>query len=404
MRLLILSSEFPPGPGGIATHAYQLARHLIQLGWEVTVITPQDYATDEEIRAFNHSQPFSIIRLRSVPTVPLLAIYRYIKVHSVIRHWRPDILLASGDRAIIMAACITRQFRTPWLAVEHGRIPPRWERPLKRWAFRQATGVVCVSRYTWQRMLAMGIRPRLGRVIPNGADPTRFKILSSREINECRKKLGLDGARVVLTVGNVTERKGQDVIIRALPKVLARVPNAHYVMAGLPTAKEQFERLAGQLGVADHVHFLGRVDTETLVQLLNCCDIFAMTSKHVPTEFEGYGIAVVEAALCGKPAVVSSNSGLVEAVADGETALVVPENDETATAEAILSLLTDEVRRRAMGEAARRRALDEQTWERRVREYDVFLRELLAQHSGKCKTAEGAEMAERSSSCPSCSS
>jgi phosphatidylinositol alpha-1,6-mannosyltransferase len=154
--------------------------------------------------------------------------------------------------------------------------------------------------------------------------------------------------------------------------------DVHYLMAGLPTKEPEFGALARELGVAERVHFLGRVDTARLVRLLNVCDLFVMTSRHdAQGDFEGYGIAVVEAALCGRPAVVTGNSGLAEAIEDGTTGLCVPENDVDATAAAIQDLLRDPVRRRAMGAAARARALSEQTWDRRVGEYDDVLRALV---------------------------
>src|SRR5262249_42098920 len=163
--------------------------------------------------------------------------------------------------------------------------------------------------------------------------------------------------------GSVTERKGQDVVIRALPHILHQLPNTHYFIIGLPAKATEFAALAQKLGVADYVHFLGRVDAGTVVRYLNCADLFVMTSRHSHDgDFEGYGIAVVEAALCSRPAVVSANSGLAEAIIDGETGLCVPEEDEIATAQAIISLLRNESRRCAMGEAAQRRAMAEQTW------------------------------------------
>jgi len=182
----------------------------------------------------------------------------------------------------------------------------------------------------------------------------------------------------MLTVGNVTERKGQHVVIRALPYILREVPNVHYLIAGLPTMKEQFRALAAALGVADHVHFLGRVPQEDLPLLMNACDAFVMTSVNTPSgDVEGYGIAVVEAALCGKPAVVSDRTGLAEAVLDRVTGLVVPQNDPKQTAEALITLLTDEFLRQRLGAAAKQRALAEQTWSARAKAYDLVLRKYL---------------------------
>ena len=138
--------------------------------------------------------------------------------------------------------------------------------------------------------------------------------------------------------------------------------------------------MALELGVADHVHFLGRVDPERLVDLYHACDVFIMTSQHTPDcNWEGFGIAVIEAALCGKPAIVSNESGLSEAVIDGETGLSVPEGDPHATAEAILRLIEDAELRHQLGQRACQRARQEYTWARIVQSYDRLLRQVIQQ-------------------------
>jgi phosphatidyl-myo-inositol dimannoside synthase len=390
MRLLIVASEFPPGPGGISTHAQQLTNEFLALGWEVTVITSQHYAAPADIRAFNQAQAFPIISMRRLRGAPVKAAYRWWLTSRCVRRWQPDIVLASGDRDVYLCALLSKRYRLPWVAVEHGRIPPGWERSLKRWAFQQATSVVSVSRYSWQRLLELGVRPRSGRVITNGADAAKFQCLGPEKVVEFRSRAGLNRERILLTVGNVSDRKGQDVVIRALPRILKDVPDVDYFMIGLPNKEKQFARLAQQLGVAAHVHFLGPVDDAKLLGWLNCCDVFVMTSRHTAEEFEGFGIAVVEAALCGKPAIVSGNSGLAEAVLDGVSGLVVPEEDEQATADAILTLLQDADLRTEMGKAARKRAREQQTWTYCARQYDKLLRGLV-QSDARLPTSQVAE-------------
>jgi phosphatidylinositol alpha-1,6-mannosyltransferase len=385
--LLVFSTEFPPGPGGIGTHAHQVSRQLVRAGWTVLVVTPQDYASPEEVAAFNAAQPFEIARLRPVPGAALEGLYRAAVLSRWIRRRRPDVLLATGARAVWVAASVAPTRRQPWLAVGHGGefgAAGAWERAVGRWAFERATGVVCVSEYTWEAMRSGGIRPRHGRVIPNGADADRFRPLPAEEVRAFRERVGAGESPVLASVGHVTERKGHDVVIRALPRILERVPGARYIVAGLPTRQRELTELARGLGIADHVRFLGRVSEPDVVRLLNACDLFVMPSRHTAEGgFEGYGIAVVEAALCGKPAVVASGSGLTEAIEEGRTGLAVAENDEHETARAIVSLLTDGDRLRRMGAAARERALSEQTWERRAVLYDGFLRSIAAGGTGR---------------------
>jgi phosphatidylinositol alpha-1,6-mannosyltransferase len=380
MRLLFISSEFPPGPGGIGNHAYHLVSQLQKHGWDIAVVAAQDYVSSEEVSEFNQLQPFSIVSLRHVLGAPFEAVYRAYAISIRIARWWPDVILASGARFVWLMSWLAKWYRIPWVAVGHGTefgTTVGWEQWLTCRSFGRASGVVCVSQYTQQRMLAMEIQPKRNMVIPNGADATKFAVLPSQVIEPFRSAAGLTGMRVILTVGNVTGRKGQDIVIRALPSILQKLPNVMYLIAGLPTKKTEFAQLAANLGVADHVHFLGKVSPDDLIRYLNLCDVFVMTSRHANGNFEGYGIAVVEAAFCGKPAVVSANSGLYEAIVDGQTGIGVPENDPDSTARALLTLLEDDEQRNQMGEAARQRALREQNWAHRVETYDAFLRKLV---------------------------
>ncbi len=387
MRVLILSSEFPPGPGGIGTHAWQLARHLRDdHGWEVAVISRQDYVSGDEAAAFNAAQSFQIEPLRPVASTLRDLVYRLRVAMRWIERWRPDVILATGGRMVWLAALLALRYRQPFVAIGHGTEfgVSSWEHRLTRWAFQRTDLTICVSEFTRAYMQRAGIHPRRVEIIPNGADGQQYRRLPDEAIRAFRAQEKLDSAQVLVTVGHVSERKGQDTVIRAMPRVLEEAPEAHYYCLGLPTLQGDYAALARDLGVAGHVHFPGRVDSDRLLGYLNASDIFIMTSRHTATgDFEGYGIAVVEAALCGTPAVVSDNSGLVEAIVDGQTGLVVPADDPDATAGAILRLLLDDDRRRAMGAAAQERASAEQTWDRRAARYHTVLAGLAAGSPGR---------------------
>lgn len=380
MRLLLLSSEFPPGPGGIGTHAYQLADNLCSRGWKVTVVARQDYADTTEIRAFNQQQQFRVVTLPHIQMTLLDAVQRWqIARHCVIKE-KPDLLVASGSKATWIAAALPTDI--PRIAIGHGTEFgfSGWQWMLTKWAFQRMEHVVCVSNYTKEYMLNKSIQPKAVSVIHNGADETAFGVLPESIGADFRKELRFSpDDRLLLTVGNVTARKGQDIVIRALPKILSVYPNVHYLIAGMPTEGERFSALADDLGVARNVHFLGRVPQDDLVKLYNVCDLFVMTSRETKTgDFEGYGIAVIEAALCGKPSVVTGGSGLAEAVADNETGLVVKPEDSNDTAQAILRLLQDDALRARLGAQAKQRALETQTWRKRILEYDLLFKEKIA--------------------------
>jgi phosphatidyl-myo-inositol dimannoside synthase len=374
MRLLIVSSEFPPEPGGIGTQAYHLAQGFTKLGWDVAVMASQDVATREEWTAFNPAQPFEVVHLRRVPTLPLKGLYRLWTGSHTVRRFKPDLLLATGQPAVWITAWLALLHGIRhWIAVGHGtefEIGPRWRHWLNRLTFPAASAVICVSNYTWQLMVNSGIRPLQGSVIPNGADLERFGIMPDDQLRDVRRKWSLNGSRMLLTVGKVTRRKGQDTVIQALPAILEKAPHTIYIAAGMPTQEKEFTALAQQLNVQEHVRFAGLVSSDTLVELMNLCDVFVLNSRHIPEgDLEGYGIAVLEAALCGKPAIVSTGTGLPETIIDGVTGIAVPQDDPHATADAVLSLLMDDQRRQSMGMAARDRSVALRGWEATVREY-----------------------------------
>ncbi len=379
--MLLLSSEFPPGPGGIGTHAFQLARHLARFGWNVMVQAPQPYVIAAERDAFNARQPFSIAPLGEREAGTGWWVDRLREIHSVVGGFRPAILVATGRRALLAAAAIHAIYRIPWVAVGHGtefvnHTPAA--RFLTRRAIAGAAAVIAVSEYT-AGLIRDAAPPRRLIVIPNAADGERFQ--PGLDATAWRQKWVAGDKPVLLTVGQVSERKAQDVVIRAMPRILAGRPDTHYVIAGLPSRREEFAALAHELGIADRVHFTGLVVTADLPMIYNAADLFVLVSRRAADgDVEGYGIVVQEAALSGLPAVVSRDCGLTEAIHEGETGLSVPPDDPEATAAAILSLLNDEDRRREMGQRARQLAL-RSTWSERIAEYDRVLRGLLPSHS-----------------------
>lgn len=379
--LLIISSEFPPGPGGLGTHAYQMAVHLQTLGWKVGVITAQDYAPDSDIEQFCRQQPFSVWRVISRRGSVCGFLSRWSILKSQIRQFRPSLLVATGRRSVWVGALAAKFSRLPLVAIGHGSEfgLQNWAgTTVTRWAYEQCQAVICVSEFTRNFMHKMGISAQREIVIPNGADESRFACLPPNQVTNIRRRLDLEAEHILLTVGAVTERKGQEVVIRAMPQVLHSHPRTHYVLAGWPKIRPFLERLAADLGVAKHVHFLGCVPDGVLVELMNAADVFMMTSKTTATgDCEGFGIAIVEAALCGKPSVVSADSGPAEAIVDGVTGFAVPEGNPRATAEAVCQLLSDPIVRDKMGRAARKRAIQEQTWRQRFPEYDALFGSLL---------------------------
>jgi glycosyltransferase involved in cell wall biosynthesis len=381
MKLLILSIEFPPGPGGLGTTAYQAALQLSRLGWQVCVATPQHFAGEQEIQRFNAGLPFALIRFRYEGAFLFEAFDRFRLVWRCLREWRPDLILAVGRQAAWLGDGCSRLARIPLAVFGAGTeflVKARLDQALTRRAFDNANLVIAISMYARNLAESNGFKTSHFQVIPLGADESLFA--PAPPSVDLRKRLDFGKARILLTVGQVSERKAQDVVIRALPRILEECPGVVYLVAGLPTLQVELRRLAESLGVAQNVRFAGKVPQAELPAFYNLADIFVLVSRTTSKgDAEGFGIVAVEAALCGKPSVVSDKSGLVEAVQPGETALVVPQNDPGSTAAAILHLLKDDTLRREMGQAARQNALEYGTWQKRMAQVSEALGTLLGE-------------------------
>jgi phosphatidylinositol alpha-1,6-mannosyltransferase len=210
--------------------------------------------------------------------------------------------------------------------------------------------VVAVSEFTRQALIeTMGVAPERIELIVNGVDAERFR--PGPKPPALLARYGLEGKRVLLTVGRLVERKGIDTTLRALPAILERVPDACYLIVGTGEYLPRLEALVAELGLGEQVIFAGRVPRDELVAHYQLCDLFVMPNRELANhDTEGFGLVFLEANACGKAVVSGMAGGVVEAVRHGETGLNVDGTDVDAVATAITGLLLDDDRRQAMAQ------------------------------------------------------
>src|SRR5262249_46456373 len=158
----------------------------------------------------------------------------------------------------------------------------------------------------------------------------------------------------ILTVARMQERyKGHDVLARALPLIVARVPEATWVVVGDGPLQRPLEHLVQGLGISDHLRFARSGPVEDVTGWFEQASVFAMPSRLGPggAGGEGFGIVYLEANAHGLPVVAGNVAGALDAVVDGVTGLLVDPTDHVAVAEAVTSLLLDRERAEALGRA-----------------------------------------------------
>lgn len=332
IKVVLICSEFPPNVGGIGNHAYNLAKALSEAGVAVTVVADSLDITPEALHDFAQKEQFIIHWVRR--TKPIFITYAKRIAATVVRVRRSEKVICSGKFALWQALVIKMLFPAKELiAVAHGteldlRVPAA--KKITDVALTRFSKIICVSNYTRQ-FIPKNIDANKVFVIHNGVNMREFEHV---------ERISLAGSPALVTVGNVTERKGQENVIRALPYIVGIYPQVHYHIIGKPTNKEKMLALALQLGVAHLVTFHGAIDRSNLLQKLHSATIKLMLSNHTAQgDFEGFGIAVLEANILGIPAIGSCDSGIADAIVHGKTGYLVNQHKPEDVRDAITSVI-----------------------------------------------------------------
>ena len=211
------------------------------------------------------------------------------------------------------------------------------------------------------RSLSKASAQKMVKIAP-GIDVDHF---SPQDSTQLRKELKLDNKRVIVSVGRLVHRKGQDHLIQAMPEILKSVPDAHILMVGQGPYLSHLKKLVQELNLIDHVSFIGRIQYAQLPQYICAGDIFAMPSRSrfFGLEVEGLGIVYLEASACGLPVIAGSSGGAPDAVLDGVTGIVVDGENNQEIAAAATKLLQDLAGAKTMGLAGREWIIENWRWE-----------------------------------------
>lgn len=370
-RVLLVTNDYPPRAGGIQSYLEALVAHLVGAahGHTMTVYAPKWKGAQDYDKAAA-ADGYEVVRhpgtlMLPEPTVAA-RMRRLIAEHDIDTVWfgaaAPLALLsplarAAGARRVIAS---THGHEVGWSML-----------PVARSALRRIgddTDVVTyISSYTRRRFAsAFGPNAALEHV-PPGVDTERF-VPDEIARAELRARYRLGDRPVVLCLSRLVPRKGQDMLIRALPAIRDRVPGAALVIVGNGPYRTALTRLADSFGVADHVVFTGGVPAEELPAHHAMADVFAMPcrTRGAGLDVEGLGIVYLEASSAGVPVVAGRSGGAPETVVDGETGTVVDGWDLGAIAAAVGDLLADPDRAAAMGAAGRRWAVEHWQWRRQA--------------------------------------
>jgi phosphatidylinositol alpha-1,6-mannosyltransferase len=321
--------------------------------------------------AFDSDQPFPVVRHPTSLMLPEPGVLR--RAGQIARAEGCDSVLFGAAAPLgLLAPSLRRYGVERFIGVTHGHEAGWAQLPVARSLLRRIGDGVDVltylGEYTRSRM-ARALSPaavaRLARLAP-GVDESVFR--SGAGGAEIRTRYDLTGRPVVVCVSRLVPRKGQDTLIRAWPRVLRAVPDAALLLVGGGPYRGDLERFALESGVTGSVRFTGSVPWSQLPAHYDAGDVFAMPcrTRRRGLDVEGLGIVYLEASATGLPVLAGDSGGAPDAVREGETGLVVSGRSAGAVAAALVGLLEDPVRARAMGEKGRSWVEREWTWTRQA--------------------------------------
>ncbi|WP_329299222.1 glycosyltransferase family 4 protein [Streptomyces sp. NBC_00659] len=365
-RTLIVTNDFPPRPGGIQAFLHNMALRLDPGRIVVYASTwKRGHEGAEATAAFDAEQPFTVVRDRTTMLLPTPGATRR-AVGLLREHGCTSVWFGAAAPLGLMAPALRRAGATRLVATTHGHEAGWAQLPAARALLRRigesTDTITYLGEYTRSRIASALTPEAAARMVrlPPGVDERTFHPGSGGD--EVRARLGLTDRPVVVCVSRLVPRKGQDTLVLAMPRILAKEPDAVLLIVGGGPYEKELRKLAHETGVADSVRFTGAVPWSELPAHYGAGDVFAMPcrTRRGGLDVEGLGIVYLEASATGLPVVAGDSGGAPDAVLDGETGWVVRGGSAEDAADRIVTLLGDPELRRRMGE--RGRAWVEENW------------------------------------------
>jgi phosphatidylinositol alpha-1,6-mannosyltransferase len=359
-RTLIVTNDFPPRQGGIQSFVYELA---VRQPPGSVVVYASNHAGAAE---FDALAPFPVIRHRSRLLVPDPDARRRV-VSTLREHQCTAVWFGAAAPLGLLAPALREAGAQRLVASTHGHEVGWAMLPVGRGLLRRIGSscdvVTHLGEYTRRRLVgALGPSVTLRQLTP-GVDADRFR--PDIDGSAVRARYGLSGRPVVVCVSRLVRRKGQDTLIRALPRIRREVPDAALLLVGHGRYGDRLRRLAEHVGVAEHVVFTGAVPADELPAHYAAGDVFAMPcrTRRGGLDVEGLGIVYLEASAVGLPVLAGDSGGAPDAVLPGRTGYLVDGRDVQAVAARLAGMLGDAPLRERLGAAGRDWVQRDWRWE-----------------------------------------
>ncbi len=359
-KLLLVTNDFGPRAGGIETFIIGLLERIKDK--EIWVYTSSQPNFEDYDERWLTKYRVKVIRDRSRILLPTPRVVRNLR--KLINSEKIEVIWFGAAAPLgICAPWLRRPSVQRVVALTHGhevwwaKIPPfSW---LLRYASSGMDFIGVLGNYTERAISKVVNQKKLTRIAP-GIDISHF----SRTESKVRKDLKIGTRPVIISVGRLVHRKGQDKLITALPEIKKFIPDVLLLIVGEGPHRQELDKLVEKYNLKDSVKFVGRISYKDLPKYLSTCDVFAMPSRDrlLGLEVEGLGIVYLEASACELPVIVGRSGGATDALIEGVTGLSVDGRNTKEIADAAVKLLGDKKLAKKMGKAGRKWIESEWSW------------------------------------------
>jgi phosphatidylinositol alpha-1,6-mannosyltransferase len=375
LPLLLVSVDFPPHTDGVSTIAKELSTRIAQRGRQVLVIGPQGVGACD----FDALQSYRCFRVPGYEWgywrfMPVLISMPWVIFRHRVRKIFAMNIAYGGVLSWLLSFFLPLEYLIFAYGYEFEKVKHAFFlHGLYLKIYRRAKGIVCCSELVRQRLIRFGAPAAKIKVLYPAVDFSRY--YPCQVPDHFLTEKNLSGYRIILTVGRLIERKGHDQVLKALPQIIERFPNILYGIVGIGPHEPELRRQVRALGIEKHVRFMGRVSDQDLLFLYNACEVFVMPSREIVEggHLEGFGIVYLEANACGKPVIGGNSGGVLEAVQDGVTGLLVNPCSPEDIAEKIIEMLADPKKAQDLGNRGLQRVRETFDWNRYVEDAYHFL-------------------------------
>ena len=376
-KILCITNDFGPRAGGIETFVMGLIERAPKES--IIVYTSSQGDTTSYDQGWLRDFGVEVIRDRSKILLPSPWVARRVK-KVIARDSIKQVFFGAAAPLGVMARGLRKKGVVNIVALTHGH-EVWWA---KLWPFSSAISFIGrnVDHLTYlgeftkseiSKALSPKAKSKLVKIAP-GIDTDHFAPVPSSA--QLRKDLGLADKKVIVSVGRLVHRKGQDFLIQSMPAVLAKHPTAHILMVGEGPYRKDLTKMVSELNLIDAVTFIGRIQYKELPRYICAGDIFVMPSRSrlAGLEVEGLGIVYLEASSCALPVIAGRSGGAPDAVDEGVTGYSVDGTSALEVSKAIIKLFDDPVKAREMGQAGRSWIIDKWRWEIWSKEFNSLFR------------------------------